>query len=118
MAQQVSAAQKRVAGEGSEIAQGPQSRQRVHQQPASMPHAPHPQEHLQNPIPALVHRPAPPPLPPQMQQLSGVYEMVQGIQQQLRGAGGDVEEVVRRRARTPQEAGAMRELVWMVKRMQ
>ena len=114
MAQQASAAQKRVVGESSEDVQGPQqSRQRVYQQPA-MQQRGIPQQHsMYQHVPPHTHTghqalgpafvlPAPPPLA--AQQLSNVYEMVSTVTQQLEVARGDVEAVVRMRARTPQEA--------------
>ena len=68
-------------------------------------------------VPAFLP-PGPPPLPPSMQQLSGAVELVACIRRELDEAGGDVEAAVRKRARTPQEAGALRELAEIVKRMQ
>ena len=67
--------------------------------------------------PALLP-PGPPPMPPDVVQLSGAVEMVKSIRLQLQQTGGDVEAVVRSRARTPQEAGAWRDMIEVVRRSQ
>ena len=55
-------------------------------------------------------------MPPNVVELSSALEVVRSIRIQLQQTGGDVEAVVRSRARTPQEVGALRDLIEVVRR--
>lgn len=117
MQQQVPAAQKRGKEGGSEDERGVKQQRWAIPQQQRMQHVPpHTQEHRRPPQTLLL--PGPPPMPPDVMQLADAVGVVRSIRETLQQTGGDVEALVRSRARTPQEAGALREVAEAVRRTQ